>query len=263
LLEWNRGVEEGWRPATIFNSTFAESGERLQISTIPAGATVNGKLPVGRWEFFYLYNADIRVATAARLSATYPYVSPAARPFYGGASPVWPDRPQDYAHLHAVDGGYFDNSGLCALTEWLNEALEERANVHRQPATPEKILVLQIRGFPEGTVTHTKVNRGWFYQLYAPLSTLLGVWTVGQAATNVTELDLLQKYWRGRGIELVSIVFQPDPSVYSNAKTRGKRGVLPLSWHLRKDDKDLIEEAWKYELQKTNCKQVIDFVGQP
>jgi hypothetical protein len=122
---------------------------------------------------------------------------------------------------------------------------------------------LQIRGFPEGTVAHTKVNRGWFYQLYAPLSTLLGVWTVGQAATNVTELDLLQKYWRGRGIELVSIVFQPDPSVYSNAKTRGKRGVLPLSWHLRKDDKDLIEEAWKYELQKTNCKQVIDFVGQP
>ena len=263
LLEWNRGVEEGWRPATIFNSTFAESGERLQISTIPAGATVNGKLPVGRWEFFYLYDADIRVATAARLSATFPYISPAARPYYGGASPVWPDRPQDYAHLHAVDGGYFDNSGLTALTEWLNEALEERAKVNRQPSTPEKILVLQIRGFPEGTVAHSKVNRGWFYQLYAPLSTLLGVWTVGQAATNVTELDLLQKYWGTKGIELVSIVFQPDPSVYSKAKTRGKRGVLPLSWHLRKDDKDLIDEAWEYELQKTNCKQVLDFVGQP
>ena len=55
--------------------------------------------------------------------------------------------------------------------------------------------------------------------------------------------------------------------MYSKAKTRGKRGVLPLSWHLRKDDKDLIEEAWDYELHKSldknNCKQVLDFVGQP
>jgi hypothetical protein len=69
-----------------------------------------------------------------------PMCHPQRGHFYGGASPVWPDRPRDYAHLHAVDGGYFDNSGLVALTEWLNEALEERANVHRQPAVPEKIL---------------------------------------------------------------------------------------------------------------------------
>jgi len=262
LLEWNRGAEEGWRPATIFNSTFVESGERLQISTIPAGATVNGKLPVGRWEFFYLYKTDIRVATAARLSATYPYVSPAARPYYGGASPVFPNRPADYAHLHAVDGGYFDNSGLCALTEWLNEALEQRIAVHGLPAGREKILVLEIRGFPEGAVNQYKQQRGWFYQLYAPLSTLLGVWTAGQAATNVTELDLLQKYWSARGIDLIPIVFQPDASVYSNSK--GRRGVLPLSWHLRKDDKELIEEAWAYECKhKGNCKQVLEFVGQP
>ena len=51
---------------------------------------------------------------------------------------MWRDRPRDYAHLHAIDGGYFDNSGLVALTEWLNEALEERAKVNRQPSTQRK-----------------------------------------------------------------------------------------------------------------------------
>jgi hypothetical protein len=264
LLEWNRGVEEGWRPATIFNSTFAESGERLQISTTPAGVVINGKLPVGRKEFFYLYNTDIRVATAARLSATYPYVSPATRPFYAAGSPVFKDQPSDYAHVHAVDGGYFDNSGLCALTEWLNEALEERADAKRQAPGKQEILVLEIRGFPEGTNAPYKVNRGWFYQLYAPLSTLLGVWTTGQAATNVTEFDLLQKYWAGKEIVLTPIVFQPAQSVYSKARAAGKKGVLPLSWHLRKDDKDLIEEAWNYECANNdNCKRVLEFVGRP
>ena len=207
LLEWNRGVEEGWRPATIFNSTFAESGERLQISTTPVGVIINGKLPVGRKEFFYLYDTDIRVATAARLSATYPYVSPATRPFYAAGSPVFKDQPRDYAHLHAVDGGYFDNSGLCALTEWLDEALEERASVPGRAPGKEEILVIEIRGFPEGTKAQYKVNRGWFYQLYAPLSTLLGVWTTGQAATNVTEFDLLQKYCTCKGIVLTPIIF--------------------------------------------------------
>jgi hypothetical protein len=146
---------------------------------------------------------------------------------------VWPDRPQDYAHLHAVDGGYFDNSGLTALTEWLNEALEERAKVNRQPSTPEKILVLQIRGFPEGTVAHSKVNRGWFYQLLrSAFDSTRSLDGRPKPQRDVTELDLLQKYWGTKGIELVSIVFQPDPSVYSKSKDTGQRGVLPLSWHL-------------------------------
>jgi hypothetical protein len=258
LLEWNRGVAEGWRPATIFNSTFVESGERLQISTCP----VDDKgLREGRREFFYLYNADIRVATAARLSASYPYVSPAARPFYAGASPLFPKRPDHYGHLHAVDGGYFDNSGLCALTEWLNEALTQRERVWKEAGKPpinnERILVLEIRGFPERAVPHYKPGRGWFYQLYAPLSTMLGVWTSGQEAANATELDLMIKYWGQKRVEIVPIVFQPDAAVYE------KNGILPLSWHLREEDKQLIAEAWNLELKKSNCQTVMDFVGIP
>jgi hypothetical protein len=264
LLEWNKSVQEGWRPAIIFNSTIAESGERLQISTTPSWVKdQKGDPPPGRQEFFYLYDRDIRVATAARLSATYPYVSPAARPLYSGKSPVWPDKIPGYEHVHAVDGGYFDNSGLCALTEWLDQALEQRDHAHpRDPASHEKILVLQIRGFPEGEKTTFKLNRGWFYQLYAPVATLLGVWTSGQANTTTTELDLLKAKWSCRGIDVDSIIFEPDPSVYRGPD--GKTVDIPLSWHLRAVDKWRVQKAWDNELtKKDNCKRVLDFVGPP
>jgi len=39
---------------------------------------------------------------------------------------------------------------------------------------------------------------------------MLSVWTAGQEATNVTELDLLQKYWAEKGVDLHPIIFQPD-----------------------------------------------------
>jgi hypothetical protein len=199
-----------------------------------------------------------------RSSCATALISRQQRALYSQGSARFCDRLLDYEHVHAVDGGYFDNSWLVALTEWLNEALHQREEVWqrtgRQRTERETIIVLQIRGFPEGKRSHYKSARGWFYQLYAPLSTMLGVWTAGQEATNVTELDLLRKYWGQKGIDLLPIVFQPDPSICQD-----KRGVLPLSWRLRKEDKELIEQAWTFECKRTdsNCKKLLEFVGAP
>ena len=52
---------------------------------------------------------DIAIATAARLSAAFPFVSPAARP--KPRSTRLQPFPQGAENLHLVDGGYFDNSG--------------------------------------------------------------------------------------------------------------------------------------------------------
>ncbi len=65
------------------------------------------------------------------------------------------------------------------------------------------------------------------------------------------------KYWGQKGVKIVPIVFQPEAAVYE------KKGILPLSWHLRDEDKQLIEEAWNFELKKSNCQTVTDFVGTP
>ena len=275
LFDWHRGVIDGWRPATIFNATLVESGERLQISTSPVRDKQHA---VGRQEFFDLFKADIRIATAARLSASFPYVSPAARPTTDSASALAPGTPDRYAAMHVVDGGYFDNSGLCALTEWLQEGLTERENVWKErnlpPITDKPILVIEIRGFPRPRANQSQpaansqqlydpisvvLQRGWLYQLYAPVSTMMAVLGSGQEATNDTEFDLLEKYWGEKHVQIVPVIFQPDPSVYDQAN-----GAVPLSWHMRKQDKDLIQRAWDFEVaNKLNCKTVVDFVGQP
>ena len=93
------------------------------------------------------------------------------------------------------------------------------------------ILVIEIRGFP-GPANREQPNpnapepydplsivmqRGWLFQLYAPISTMMGVLGSGQEATNDTELDLLQKYWHEKGIEITTVIFQPDPKDYEKA----------------------------------------------
>jgi len=48
---------------------------------------------------------DVTVATAARLSATFPYVTPASCSDQPGPQP------------HIVDSGYYDNYGMATLVE--------------------------------------------------------------------------------------------------------------------------------------------------
>lgn len=187
---------------------------------------------------------------------------PAARPLHPGKTPVWSTKPRDYEHVHAVDGGYFDNSGLCALAEWLDEGLEERDRSYpRDPAHREEILVLQIRGFPSGEKTTFKLKRGWFYQLYAPVATLLGVWTSGQENTTTTELALLEAKWKCRGIDIRTIIFEPNNTVYQ--QPNGKTADIPLSWHLRAVDKQRIQQAWDDDAIRRQCEEVVNFVEPP
>lgn len=61
-------------------------------------------------------NEDLRLSTAALLSARFPYVSPAARV-------VKCEQPKGESATYVVDGGYFDTSGASPLVE-LWQALE-------------------------------------------------------------------------------------------------------------------------------------------
>ena len=72
----------------------------------------------------------LKAVTAARLSAAFPYVSPAAR--LDGVEPY-----------HLVDGGYYDFYGLVALSQWVDDALEE---LQRDQQLPERIGVVIARG---------------------------------------------------------------------------------------------------------------------
>jgi hypothetical protein len=216
LLDWRAGVREGWRPATIFNATIVDTGERLTFSTSDLRPVSRG----GRTFSELFPDSDIPITTAVRLSATFPFVTPAARA--NAFDPV-------AAKYHVVDGGYYDNYGTASLAEWLDAAFENPAYGFTD------VLVLLVRCSPTGIGVEPEESRGWFYQSFAPFSTLLHVRNAGQLSRSEVELDLLQRAWRAgrRNIEILPFQFSGEP---------------PLSWHLTAGQKQNIRDEWPREL---------------
>ena len=66
------GVGEGWRPSIALNATGVETGERFAFATF--GVPQDPQSPWNTGTLHSLYDdRDIALATAARVSATFPY----------------------------------------------------------------------------------------------------------------------------------------------------------------------------------------------
>ena len=139
LADLREGVVDGRRPVLLFNSTVADSGQAFVLS--------NGQFPLhlpglggGSESFEHLYpGKDMRLVTAVRMSATFPFVSPAAR-----ASES--HRPYRAAAFAFVDGGYYDNYGVVNALAWLRAAVAAPAGTTPLAETkPPKVIWLQIR----------------------------------------------------------------------------------------------------------------------
>jgi hypothetical protein len=131
------------------------------------------------------------------------------------------------------------------------------------------VLIVQIRAFPVGDRNKRSgkqnvnqpgnenkqpdkqraTQRGWFYQSFAPVSTLLNVRTAGQFAHNQIELELLRKVLNNRGVLVETADFEFHGSYKSSGtdspcKDLDKAPDPPLSWHLTKRQHDEIREEW-------------------
>src|SRR5262249_40820698 len=107
LGQWSDDVAAGKRPAVIFNATASESGQRLLMASTLVGRRAGADaFTIQFADAFDRF--DIGVPTAARMSATFPWVSPMARPTDG----------DDVTRLHLGDGGYYDNSGVLSAIQW-------------------------------------------------------------------------------------------------------------------------------------------------
>jgi hypothetical protein len=236
LSAWQEDVRRGERPAVVFNATLAEMGFRLLFSTAPLDPCQGLKEShTARLNFEELYpDHDLSVSTAVRLSATFPYVSPAARADVPGTQP------------HVVDGGYYDNFGMSTLVEWLDAALEG--------ASPQvkHVLIVQIRGARVREASAARAKRvslrGWFYQAFAPIATMLSVRGAAQVSHNEAEYGLLQRTWKGT-VELRSVVLE-FPGEHP-----------PTSWHLTAGQKKAIEDAWETETVRACREQVRRFLA--
>jgi predicted acylesterase/phospholipase RssA len=117
----------GWRPSLAFSPMMVEDGRQLVISNLSLRrAMINlGRVPGGEAddilsregvEFFKLFEScgyemaavrrQFKLSTAARMSASFPYIFPAV------PLPTHPRR-------RVVDAGYYDNYGVSLAAGWL------------------------------------------------------------------------------------------------------------------------------------------------
>lgn len=250
LSEWQEDATAGRRPGVIFNTTIAETGQRLPLSTVTLPEDVPGGIRYKRLLEGIDPKPTIPVVTAARLSAAFPYVSPAAR----AKEPPGTEVSEDGFHEdHIVDGGYYDNFGTSSLVEWLEWELM------RNPAQrPERVLVVQIIASPSVDDLGPRGDEEWaserldrvLYQAIAPAGTALNVRGAGQRTHSVVELDLLRERWDKSNpcvsISRVSFEFDgPAP---------------PLSWHLTQRDRLELATAWQSKAEERE--QVIEFLTE-
>lgn len=127
-------------PAFSLNSTVAETGSRLLLANYHVHFSSNALFEVlPASSFLDLYpaspnaaiHADLSLTSAARLSASFPYVSSMARV------------PRDVITraYHFGDGGYFDNDGTGTAIEFLMQAYQTAQN----PTRRDRIFLIEIR----------------------------------------------------------------------------------------------------------------------
>ncbi len=246
LKEWRQETTAGQLPAVIFNATVVETGQRFTFSTSHFG---NQDIAQGQADFDALYGDwDVAISTAARLSATFPFVSPAARP----------DLANSVANgdLHLVDGGYFDNSGLVALTTWLDAALQSRAAKGAGQRSKE-ILVIQILPFPIAESGTVRPESGPFFQLLSPLQAVLNVRNQVQTGFSQRDFSAFSKRWELDPVYPVRITFA---TVSFPQMAAGYQA--PLSWHLRGSDKAEIKAAWDDVVRNNELAEIRKFFAR-
>jgi len=251
LSAWGKDALLLKRPALIFNSTIVETGQRLAISTVPITHGL-----IGETEFTQQYCAEIAISTAARLSATFPFVTPTGRPTMLNTSTsicsVESPPPCGGGDQHLVDGGYYENSGLVGAIEWIDDALTDLTNPAKNPKQyplPRDILLLAIDAFerptdPEDPCQPTQaaqagkpadVAHGVIYNLASPLHAVMNVRGTGQRSFARRLLRMFQARWALQHVNIrdVKIFFEVKDSanreehVHADQKTRALVGKKP------------------------------------
>lgn len=140
-----RDLESNGRiPSLIFSPMIVEDGRRLLISNLRVPHLAIARTPTLQYdpgsraastlsglELFELFPdaaESFELATAARMAASFPYVSPAV------SLPTWPP-------LRVVDAGYSDNFGVALAADWLFHHRRKLASIC------SGVAVTQIRAF--------------------------------------------------------------------------------------------------------------------
>jgi hypothetical protein len=201
----------------------------------------NLDLPRG-WPARRFYDAypgyDVPVVTAARLSATFPWVSPISQALGEDGQP-----PARFRQLHLADGGYFDNFGVVTAVNWLRSLT---ATPQLEELRRRGVLLVLIRAFPERQRNGGAEgeDRGWLYATGGPILAMYNVRTSSQSFHNSVELEMLRDAWeKAYQVKLTPVIFE-------------LRKKAPLSWKLTDTERKAILDGWMETRNRESLRRV-------
>jgi len=189
LGSWGQQALEGKVPIVVLNATDAASGRRVLFDSLPTPPRASNSGSVGRplnYRELVPQGKDVDVASAARCSATFPYVSPFARP------DIATKKGEGVA---LGDGGYVDNEGIVTAVEW-TDFLSRYMSENESSPPFRRILLLRIQpavdvepkpSNPQSTVSRVR----W---LTGPLEALANMRSASQHERGQIETDLVSLY---------------------------------------------------------------------
>ena len=195
---WKEEERQGLRPSIVFSPMLVETGAPLFISNLnllEMRKHFAAEDPdVHSAEMFRVYpyaqaggsreeghaartdkrgKDEFTVATAVRLSATFPYVSPAV------SLPAMPQR-------RVVDAGYYDNYGVMAATGLINAGAVRNWVVRNTSG----VLIVNVRAFPDQVrVKPASALARLFWWLTSPLE---GVFNARNSSQTIRNRDMLR-----------------------------------------------------------------------
>jgi hypothetical protein len=249
VAELRKGEEEGQWPSLVFSPMIVEDGRRFLISNLklrtvtraindwvavfpggPAGQTPVSTSAFHAEEVLGEPWKHLSLGTAARLSASFPYVSPAT---------VLPTRPR----CRVVDAGYYDNYGVDIATSWLRKALEK--NPRWLEANVSGVMVVQIRDGvrtarkepargkqmhlpPDDTSCVGRLMRA-LEGVTSPIAGLFAAREAGMDFRNDAQLEAVMEAFRRAHIPVATTIFE-------------LKGELALSWRLSSAERNALGE---------------------
>lgn len=188
LSRWGDQAKQGKLPVVVFNATDVKSGRRVLLGS----AAIHGEShkhdadshdePTCDADCTALdlrhQRLDMNVATAVRLSASFPYVTPISRPAldaYGNE--IMPP-------VRMGDGAYADNDGIMTALESISRLIDRFSKMSPEERSFDRILLINIDNYgSDPNEVKFKKSGGQLEALsYAILGPLLGLSNVRGAS---------------------------------------------------------------------------------
>lgn len=272
-------IRSGKLPAPIFNTAVMETGRRVMITpvdfSIPEEAPgipfdFGDDWPRAKTLFEYIASdsaeaasLDVDLFTAARLSANFPWVGPAARAdqVVDCTDEATVAKMQNACH-HFIDGGYHDNYGVSSVIDFLRPVLEQRdreqQDTTRSTLSFKRVLVIQILNANDGLTRNARPQSGFVTALLGPVVGAISSPFGTAAMRNQAELDRFLDEWNVRlnrvssdSVDVRTVTFQPQHQSNSAA---------PLSWHLTPTQKDELDTQWANSDGEEKVEWVVKFL---